>query len=377
MKKFIFIFILLFVSINFISAAEITVREEVLKGETMIAKISGNFIQPLTESNIHFYRRHMPTSMGFYDLIKIQEEYYLYVNIPLEKIADNYSIVVKDATYKVGTQTITSDFFGNFTIPEEEVPFTLTPGILISDTNYTIDILNLEPNTIVVEYKQIEYGTQPEPSGNGFIADILGLFEGESGGEEIETGYVNLLSGQTKTIEILPQNYLGFQEIEFNYENDSYAVLAWIEEEIIDPENDTEPGNVTIVDNETIEEETFEEENITVEPEEEKTFFEKLFGKDDENETEEIIIPEGGALETCDEMGGQVCSEGFACSIDIVYAESSLCCLGECEVVEKNSTGKTIGWIIIIIVVLFLTWFFKKKYKAKPKPVNLLKVGKK
>lgn len=382
MKKIIFLFLLLFVSLTFVSAAEVTVKEEILRGETLIAKISGNFIQPLTEENIYFYRRHMPTEMGFFDLIKIQGEYYLYVNIPLEKVADNYSIVVKDATYKVGTQILTTPFFGNFTIPEKEVPFTLTPGILVSNTNYSVDILNLEPNTIVVEYKQIGYGVEPVPTGGGFFEGLLNLFEGESGGEEIETNYVTLLSGQTKTLEFVPQNYLGFQEVEFNYQNDSYAVLAWIEEEIVSPENGTvEPeNNTTIEENITIEPEgnTTIEENITIEPEEEKTFFEKLFGKEEkENITEEETIPSSGDLETCDEMGGEVCLDGFVCSVDIVYAESSLCCLEECLPVKESSTGKTVGWILIIAVVLFLTWFFKKKYRAKPKPVDLLKLGKK
>jgi len=73
MKKFVFIFVILFLSLSFISAAEIEVNGKILKGETLVAKISGNFVQPLTGENIYFYRRHMPTSMGFYDLIKIQE----------------------------------------------------------------------------------------------------------------------------------------------------------------------------------------------------------------------------------------------------------------------------------------------------------------
>ena len=387
MKKFVFIFVILFLSLSFISAAEIEVNGKILKGETLVAKISGNFVQPLTGENIYFYRRHMPTSMGFYDLIKIQEEYYLYVNIPLEKIPDNYSIIVKDAKYMIGTQIVTDNFFGNFTIPNLEVPFTLNPGILIADTNYSIVIQNLEPSTIIVEYKQIIYGEQPIPEQGTFFDTLINLFEESSIGEEVGTNYVSLLSGQEKTVEIVPQNYLGFQEVEFNYENSSHVVLAWINEAIPEEENETEIVNETIEEtpeeNETeIVNETIEE---TTEEEKDETFWDLLFGKDEENNTEEInleeeeeeFIQEDSDLETCEEMGGETCETGFKCSIDTVYAKDAKCCLDECLKIEKSSTGKTIGWVIIIVLVLFLTWFFKKKYRSSPKPINLLKVGKK
>jgi hypothetical protein len=366
MRKFFFILLILILSFNFISSAEIEIKEEMLKGETLIAKISGNFVQPLTEENIYFYRRHMSTSMGVYDLIKIQEEYYLYVNIPLEKVPDNYSIVIKDSTYKIGTQTVTDDFFGNFTILDEEVPFTLNPGILITNETYFIEIQNLEPNTIVVEYKQIVYGIQPLIQGGSFFENLFGLFEEGMGGEEIEINYISLLSGQEKTIEIFSQNYLGFQEVEFNYENSSYPVLAWIDNFIFDPENETVLNNETIV-----------EENITENLEEEETFWDLLFGKDEEeNITEEEIIPNQNDLENCEELGGQICLEGFKCENETIYAKDAKCCMAECVEIKESSTGKTIGWVIIIVIALFLTWFFKKKYKTKSKSVDLLKVGK-
>ena len=58
MKKLTIIFFSLFL-FSFISAASINMNEEFNSGETFIANIQGNFVNPLTDSNIVFYREHV------------------------------------------------------------------------------------------------------------------------------------------------------------------------------------------------------------------------------------------------------------------------------------------------------------------------------
>ncbi len=79
---------------------------------------------------------------------------------------------------------------------------------------------------------------------------------------------------------------------------------------------------------------------------------------------------------TCTELNGKVCSLDEECDTDYVYAKDNKCCLGICKGSETSSSGKIIGWAIVGIVVVFLIWFFKTKYKGAKKPANLLDIAK-
>ncbi|MCK4552745.1 hypothetical protein KAT80_00900 [Candidatus Pacearchaeota archaeon] len=80
--------------------------------------------------------------------------------------------------------------------------------------------------------------------------------------------------------------------------------------------------------------------------------------------------------QTCAELNGEICSLDEKCDTDYVYAKDGKCCLGECVKQEPSSTGKIIGWAIVGIVVVFLIWFFKTKYRGAKKEVDLFKIGK-
>ena len=79
---------------------------------------------------------------------------------------------------------------------------------------------------------------------------------------------------------------------------------------------------------------------------------------------------------TCAELNGVICSLDEECDTDYVYAKDNKCCLGTCGGSESSSTGKIIGWAIVGIVIVFLIWFFKTKYKGAKKPTNLLDIAK-
>jgi len=81
-------------------------------------------------------------------------------------------------------------------------------------------------------------------------------------------------------------------------------------------------------------------------------------------------------IKTCVELNGLICSEDEVCIGDREYAKDGACCLGVCEkAAEKSSLGKIIGWAIIIAVILFLYWFFRKKYRGAKRDVDFLKVA--
>jgi len=95
-----------------------------------------------------------------------------------------------------------------------------------------------------------------------------------------------------------------------------------------------------------------------------------------ENETESIevllnfvkdFVPENSSnnlKNSCvSDLSGAICNDKQKCEGDTTYAQDGKCCLGTCINKPKSSTGKIIGWVLIIAVILFLIWFFISKYK--------------
>src|SRR6056297_2190158 len=343
MKKIMFFFFMFVVSFSVVSSIDIELKNEFVKGEPFIAKISGNFVKAPLKENIEFFRDHESSSMGFFDFFKLEGDYYLYVNIPLEKNAGNYSMIISGAEYYLGTEIVNEDLVANFTILEEQASFSIAPAIFVAEEDYSIELRNLIETQIEVFYEKVTKEEVVEEEGNdiGFFEALFGSFEVEEEVEEETKESIVLKSGEIIEVAIPIGNYTGFEKVEFTYENESYHSLAYIYNE-----------------------ENIENENVI---EVNETDFENETG--DENQSE---------VEPCGEYGGLICQDDEKCEGETEYSATNICCLGECVKKEESNLGKTIGWIIIIGLALFLTWFFKKKYRgAKPKPVDLEEESKK
>jgi len=81
-------------------------------------------------------------------------------------------------------------------------------------------------------------------------------------------------------------------------------------------------------------------------------------------------------FQTCAELKGKICSTDETCDTDYIYAKDAKCCLGKCGKGKSSSSGKIIGWSIVVIVVIFLIWFFMKKYRGAKKEVDLEEISK-
>ncbi len=360
MKKLFFFFTLFILGFGIVSAAEIEVKDEFVKGETLIAKISGNFVKQPIKDNMRFYRRHMSTSMGFYDVIEIEDDYYVYVNIPLEKEADNYSLEITGVEYYSGTKIVDDDLVANFTILDEQASFSISPVLFVAEEDYIIELQNLIGTEIEITYKKIteEEAEQVAEEENkpGFFEALFGSFETSSNESEEEfTGEtVSIKSGDIAEVVISIGDYVGFEKVKFVYENESYNSLVYIYGEETVEINETEDDEIE--ENVSVEENVTEEENVSF---------------------EENVTEEEPRVEPCSELNGTICKDDEICEGETDYSATDICCLGECIKEEKSNVGKTIGWIIIIVLALFLTWFFKKKYRgAKPPKVDLEKESK-
>jgi hypothetical protein len=173
-KLLISIFCLLLV-FPFCSSAQISMKENYDLGETLIAKISGNFLQPPSEQSISFYRRHMSTTMDF-SLTKVENDYYVYSKIPFEKIPDNYSIVIEDVRYFQGSTIKTDNLFYNFSISNETADFSIEPAALIAYSDFSVSVQNNLDSELSLE---VSFLNETEPSG-GFFSFFAGDSESAS-----------------------------------------------------------------------------------------------------------------------------------------------------------------------------------------------------
>jgi hypothetical protein len=337
MKKLFIFFVLIILAFQIVSSVSIESKDIYKKGENFIAKISGNFVNPLTKENIHFYRGHTETFFGSFNLTKIGSDYYVSFQIPLEKPEENYSISLENIKYKISGQVIEEPVNKSFQLSSEVVPFLVSPIVFSANENYSLNIESLANENIIVKIDK----------------------EGEKSDFDLNVG-------EEKNIIF----NLGFGEklvtINFEYNGEIYSIYVYEYgslEQVIPPEE-----NIT-------QEENFSEENQTVnESSEEKGFFDFLF-RDNSNTNDSIDENDSfDKILTCDEIQGIVCNQSSTCDGELKDAKDGKCCIGKCVIKEETSVGKIIGWSLIVAIALFLTWFFKVKYKGTNKsPVNLFK----
>jgi hypothetical protein len=379
MKRFILLlFLLIFLSFPLVSSVQTEINPEYKKGETIIAKISGNFLENIQKSDIHFYRRHLTTSMNPYDVVKINGEFYITAKIGEEKIPDNYSIVIENVLHMEGSQKTREDIVMEFILLDETAEFSVWPGSIYTYEDFSIEVQNLQYSSLEITINDFENDTSTSWS---FLDWLFGGGNSGSSGEGDES--ITLLSGEIENIDFDIGNETQTTTIRLSSENQIYDIPAYLI--YLAPEINDSQDNETII-NETIEE--GEEGGINeTEGSEENTLIENETIEEGENleeilteeEIEEIendpVFEEGGVLRTCVELGGNACNTNEICNGTEKSAKDRICCLGECiaKEEEKKDNTKIIGWALIGVVAIIIFYFIRKQSKNKKKSVDLKK----
>ncbi len=359
LKSILILSLIIILSFPLISSVSIELNEQYDKGETLIAKVSGNFVDNINKENVFFYRRHMPTSVAEYDVLKIQEQFFISAKLGVGKLPDNYSIQIKNVRYMNGSQSSDETIIGNFSITSNTSDFWVYPGTQIVEQNYSLQVQNLQSETITIYINQ---GETSSSSNGGWFSNFFG--ENEANDQTESDFTIDVLSGEIKDINFELESLTILKEIKISSENTEYFVPIYniyggeiIENETIDESE--------IIEDDIIEEDIIEEED------------EIIIIIDKETGEEEEITREDAKLKNCVELNGEVCLDNETCEGTETYASDFLCCLDECVLEKKSNFGKIIGWILFIVVILVLLWIFGKKKDASSSKVNLLKVGKK
>jgi len=326
MKKLLSLFAFLLLIFPLISAVQVEMETEFDRGETLMAKISGNFLEPIQKENIVFYRDgHIRIPLE-YDVAKIDDSYYIYALLG-DKAPNNYSLSIENTRYMQGTSISEEDIVKTFIITEEIADFSIDPGFIIADEPFTIKVQNLRDFKIKIK-----------------INENQTLFKNLQGSE----GDVELFSGEIKQLEFNLGNETSFRTVELKTTNISYSIPVYVFVSQITEEEET----TTETDD--------EEEETTTET-------------DDEEESQEVKIV---STKNCAELNGSVCADGEQCDETPIGTRDATCCLGTCKEIKKGSAGKIVGWSMVGIILVVLIWFFKTKYKKAKKEVNLLKIAK-
>lgn len=415
MKKSLIILIVLLLISPVISAVEFDMKTEFSQGETLIAKVSGNFLEPILKENIFFYRGHVRISMDPY-VTKINDDFYIYSSL-IGKTSNNYSIVVKDAKYYIqGGQISEEDIAKDFLISNKTADFSINPGFVLAKDNFFIEVRNLQDTPLIIEINT------NKTTDKGFFSFLV---------EDEPENSITLKAGEIKKINFEISNITQpvLEIVELSTDNLKYEIPVYI----YAGEEESEKGikafnfepselNISLSTNSNATrivylyntgEETLENislsvsdslkqhvslsiKNITELEKNSSVKIELFFSSDDEEKiiegqikakaSQDIYAYSAVSLNflkgyvpleenktsvaNCLEMKGVICLSGEKCDKETIYAKDGVCCLGACKKIEKSSTGKIIGWAILLMVIVFLIWFFKKKYKGAKREVN-------
>ncbi len=459
MKKIIVLILILFL-LPLLFAVEINMDSEYGQEETLIAKISGNFLDNIQFENIFFYRGHVRVPL-LYDVAKINNEFYIYAL--LSQRQDNYSLVIKDVRYYSGSKIIDEDLVKNFSISNQTADFSVYPGFMVANEDFFLKIQNLQDSSIEIKIKTSTTANDSEGLFSSFFGDAA----------EAEEQTITLLSGEIKRVYFSIENFnqSTFEIVELSTENLKYEIPVYIfgfregtggegripdcsgkecgddgcggscgicdfgscingeciiEEilkfspSVIEATLPTNENKTKIIYLYNLGQEDLENIFLSVSKNLESYVFlstEKIEELDagseveiklsvfseEENSIEGEIIAESsgenGSLQielnflkdyepsgeedayefitkSCSESGGVICGLDEECDGELIDAKDDKCCLGDCRKIKKSSTGKIIGWAIVVLIGILLIWFIKTKYKRAKKPVDLLKVGK-
>jgi len=335
MKKLLSLLIFLIFIFPIISSIDFNISSEFQRGETLTAKLSGNFVEPILKENIHFYRGHVRVSIEPF-VAKINDEFYIYSALP--ETSGNYSIEISGAKYKSGSQIIEGNITKEFSISNATADFSISPGFVISDTAFFLEVQNLQDSQITIKIEQ---------------ETISGDEEDFSVADE-----VSLKSGEVKKISFTLENLIEptFKIVGLNTENTKYGIPI----NMFDIDKSFKKDNENVIDLDEIEDEEIINEGDS-----------------------EVVLPEdyiAETSETCAMLEGVLLGKNQECvggKNSTKYADDGVCCLDGTQDIVTSSTGKIIAWAIVVAVLGFLFWFFRFKYRGAKGEINLLKIGKK
>jgi hypothetical protein len=385
MMKRIWLCLLVFLLLPLITSASISLNQEYKKSETLIAKVSGLFTEPIQEKNVLFYRGTVKIPMDF-DIGKIGDDFYIKAQLN-GRATGNYSIKIQNVRYYNLSDFSVEPFSANFSIISDFADFSVESGFILTNSNFSIDVRNFKDTGITLNVKTPEGITT----------------EGEL---DIPSPQLKIINFQ---IDGVKKDFIG--EIEISSNSTKYiiplSVYGIIPKVVISCEKDSECGNNEICkgkecvvkpeceeDDECDNGEICKNDKCILDIECENN--DECDGKEVCKENKCVVKPECEtdsecnvnrtgyvcdenkrcideiAKQTCQDRNGSICAlEDQNCVGDSEVIREYPCCLGVCEDKPKSSSGKAWGWGLLILSFVFIVWFYIKYKRTKSKAPDM------
>ena len=392
------------------SAVEVTMNPSFAQGETLLAVFSGSFVDQITTSNVHFYRYSsevkVPISIT-HNVVKINNDFYVYATLDLNKAPGNYSISVEDVQYYKAQQVVQNDITSNFTITNDTAQFSISPGAAKTSADFSVELQNLQDNKITVSIDK-----------DSSLVDSVSS--------------IDINSGETKTVSFALKSdaTLGLTEIIFSSGNTTYSLPVYLDVASQPANNATEQnfdmefqpkdisvtlatgsdtkrilylkntGDATLNDisfnissqikpyvtvsssTDSLEPDELAKIEIDISPSAaEKNITGRVTAYSENVDTSltlsidflnDFVAAEPVAGENLDiaslcesDLGGVICDVSLECSGDIVQSKNGDCCVPPlaCKEPEKSSSKAIFGWGLLVLAFIILIWFYRRKYK--------------
>lgn len=378
-------------------------KEVYQPGETMIAQIYGEILEPILPEDVKFLRdSHIEVPFD-YDLKKINGAYYIYAIMPLIQLEENeskeYSMLIEDVSTTVNGQQQEVDFEQIFKVSGAFADYTVNPGIIVSSDDFEIEItLNKDVSEVIQVDFPIDREIILRPGKNSIRFDVKdisgGLYEANIGTYKVPV-YIN------KEIKDIPP-LIAFDPFEIDSRivtgveaKYSFSIKNNGEERIeefsvvynkdiisISPDfpDYFEPGKLYEFEAVLIEESKEVEEFVIIQYGNES--YQLPIRVEYIEEEEQIIIPnESGVIEVgyyCSELNGKKCSSSEICSGEsVISRDVKECCLSACTASKEGTELAWVGWALGVTLVLILGFVGWKYYKTnKKKDTFQNKIGK-
>ena len=122
---------------GFVSAISTDLKANYDRGETIIAEIKGNILEPITKEQVDFIRGHVSVPFD-YDLKKLGEKYFLWASAPTNE--NNYTLVIKDIVTTENGKTTKINFEQNFSVAGNFSDYNIKPGFIFTREDFSVDI---------------------------------------------------------------------------------------------------------------------------------------------------------------------------------------------------------------------------------------------
>lgn len=382
MKKEIILIALFIIFLNSVYAISSDLKAEYEKGETIIAEISGNILEPIDSSQIEFRRGHVAVPV-IYDFKKLGDKYFLWAIAP--NIENNYTFLIKDVATNIDGKFARTDFAQNFSILNNVSEYNVNPGFVSTSKDFSINIqLNIDKganisvgaperevvlkpgkNEIKFELKNFNKGLNKINVGK---YSILVYNIGNASSGIVEENLKIRIEPNAIISTVLENNNLIYPFKIVNFGNELFNVNFEYDEKLFEMDNKSlileanksMEMRIKILSKENV------DDGIKIKLNSKEIRL-PIIIKFTENESEaETPYLEGEVMLYCSELKGIICSADEICDGRVEPSIDGACCLAKCSI--RESGGKSwIGYLITGVVLLGALYLYYRYKNARGK----------